>query len=595
MENKRVLYYKTAIGKKKIIIDVAELTPEIMPEKNDMTIGQMSPGYIGGGYSGTTAVQTVQKAQETDESDDMFESANILKANAIAIPDIESPPPVEHLGADELKITNIKYPLIPREPKKGEQVYAYAHIVFDKNLSELVYYVVEPQLNAGDRIMLNEIKEFIQEKLDVNFAQVRKTDAVAYIANIFDRAARYFKVTSNVDVLKYYVIRDFIGLEAIEPLMQDKNIEDISCDGVNIPIYLYHRDTKLGSLRTNLMFTKKEELDSFANKLAERCGKTISVAKPLLDGTLPDGSRIQATLGSDIARHGSNFTIRMFTEKPLTPVDMINFGTCDLKLLAYMWFLIEHESSFLICGGTASGKTSLLNVLSLFIKPQLKIVSIEDTAELKLPHSHWVPEVARTAISEEGKVDMFELLRESLRQRPDYIIVGEVRGKEAYVLFQQMAVGHAGLSTIHAENFPKLMDRLTTQPISLPPNLIQNLDVIIFIKRMKRGKIYSRRISEVIEILGYRKRKGVPIIDEVIKWDPKTDKYRNINKSAILRKIADTTSMTEADIKQELINRAKVLKWALVHSVKDYRKFAAIINLYYVSPEFLLSKIGGGA
>jgi len=284
----------------------------------------------------------------------------------------------------------------------------------------------------------------------------------------------------------------------------------------------------------------------------------------------------------------------MFTEQPLTPADLIKFGTCDLKMMAYLWFLVEHEASILISGGTASGKTSMLNVLSLFIKPQLKIVSIEDTAELRLPHSHWIPEVARSPISEEGKVDMFELLRESLRQRPDYIIVGEVRGKEAYVLFQQMAVGHAGLATIHAESFPKLLDRLTTAPISLPANLIQNLDLIVFLRRVKQGKMYSRRVSDVVEVLGYDSKKDEPVVNSVIRWDPKEDNFKVVNKSAILRKIANNTRLTEVDIQKELVERSKVLKWVIDHNIRDYKKFASIINLYYFSPEFLLGKIEGG-
>ncbi len=586
---KRILYFKGHKGRKRITVNMPiQKEQAIIETKHIQTIGT---GYIGP----QIVVEGARRKEGEDEKDELFSVIRNLRQNAIEIPETIKVPLKEQIAPEEMKVIDVKYPLIPKEPKKGDRIFAYAHIVFDSAINELVYYVVEPQLDARNKLVLNDIKEFVQEKLDVDFAQVRKSDAVGYISEIFDRAIKYFKVKNDIETLKYYVIRDFIGMEVLEPLMQDKNIEDVSCDGVNIPIYVYHRDPKLGSLRTNIMFTKRDELDSFVNKLSERCGKIISIARPLLDGTLPDGSRMQATLGSDIARHGSNFTIRMFTEKPLTPADMVDFGTVDLKVLSYLWFLIEHDSSILISGGTASGKTSLLNVLSLFIKPQLKIVSIEDTAELKLPHSHWVPEVARTSISEEGKVDMFELLKESLRQRPDYIIVGEVRGKEAYVLFQQMAVGHAGLSTIHAENLPKLMDRLTTQPIALPGSLIQNLDAIIFIRRVKRGRLYSRRVSQVIEILGYNNRKKAPIINESIRWDPRNDSFVSINKSAILRKIADATGMTDIDIKREINERAKVLKWVVDHNVRDYRQFASIINLYYLSPEFLLTKIGGEA
>ncbi len=496
---------------------------------------------------------------------------------------------------DDVRLVNMKYPLMPSEPKKGEKVMSYAHIFFDKKSGEVIYNVVEPPIGNNQKTLM-EIKEYIQEKLDINFSQIRKTDAVSYLNSAFERALAYFRVKvdkNTEEILRYYVIRDFIGLEKLEPLMNDKNIEDISCDGVNIPIYVYHRNPQFGSIRTNMVFKDSEELDLFVNKLSERSGKTISVARPLLDGTLPGGARLQATLGSDIARNGSNFTIRMFSDKPMTPVDTIRYGTSDLRMMAYFWFLIEHGSSVLISGGTASGKTSLLNVLSLFIKPQMKIISIEDTSELRLPHAHWVPEVARTAISEEGRVDMFELLRESLRQRPDYIIVGEVRGKEAYVLFQQMAVGHPGLSTIHAENFSKLFDRMTSPPISLAPNLLQNLDLIVFIKRVKQGRRYNRRIFSVTEVVGYDQEAKLPITNELLTWDAKRDKFHFEGKSALLKKISDTVGLTERDVKREIENRAKVLKWLVNRGITDYRKIASVISMFYLSPDFLLGRIEG--
>jgi flagellar protein FlaI len=499
------------------------------------------------------------------------------------------------IDEEAVKKINIKYPLIPRNPKQGEKVFAWANAFYNTKINEPVYYVIEPPIDENDRRLLNEIKEYIQEKIDINFSQMTRAETIKYIIALIEKAFYYLKVSQDGpkgDIYKYYILRDFIGMGKIEPFMQDKQIEDISCDGVNIPIYIYHRDPKFGSIRTNIMFTSQEELDYFVNKLSERCGKTISVAKPLLDGSLPDGSRMQATLGSDIARRGSNFTIRMFTEKPLTPIDMIIYGTCDLKMMAYYWFLVENGFSILVSGGTASGKTTLLNVLSLFIKPQLKIVSIEDTAELKIPHAHWIPEVARTPIAEEGKVDMFELLRESLRQRPDYIIVGEVRGQEAYVLFQQMATGHPGLSTIHAENFPKLMDRLTSPPISLPPSLIQNLDAIIFVKRVKRGRRYVRKIFQSIEVIGYNSREQKPLVNEMFRWISPSDSFKIMNQSGLLKKIADSTGMTSEEIGEELKKRVSVLRWLLDQKITDYKKVASVINLFYMSPDFLLERIG---
>ncbi|MFH0949335.1 MAG: type II/IV secretion system ATPase subunit [Candidatus Aenigmatarchaeota archaeon] len=505
----------------------------------------------------------------------------------IMIPDIKTEKLAETTPG-ELKNINLKYPLMVDK----DRVYAYAHITWDPRTNEVVYNVIEPTIDTKLKNLLEEIKLYIQEKIDIDFAHIKNVEASEYLNKIFDKTLNLFKVKPDLrDTLKYYIMRDFIGLESIEPFLKDKFIEDISCDGVAIPIYVYHRNPKFGSIRTNVSFSSTEELDSFVNKLAERCGKTISIAKPLLDGTLPDGSRIQATLGSDIARQGSNFTIRMFTEEPLTPTDIIKFGTCDIKMMAYLWFLIEHGKSVLISGGTATGKTSLLNVLSLFIKPQMKIISIEDTAELRLPHPHWVPEIARASISENGAVDMFELLRESLRQRPDYIVVGEVRGREAYVLFQQMAVGHPGLSTIHAENFQKLIDRLTTPPISLSANLIENLDVILFLKRVKRGNKYMRRVFSIYEIMGFDRKSNEPIVNEVMTWSAARDEFLTMTKSALLKKISENTGLTADEIQDDLRKKADVIRWMVDKKIKDYRKVAKVLNLFYTSGEYLLGKI----
>ncbi len=562
---KKFFFLKTQDGRKRIAFDLKERA------KPDIKLGytEQDKKHVKKAVEGIKIPETVQVKKDFKITDETYEARNI----------------------------DMKYPLIPHSPGKNEMVFAYAHIFFDPKVNELVYNVVEPKTTEEDNKIIEEIKEYIQEKIDVNFSQIRRVDAVQYITDIFDKALQYFKkkVDKNkVMILKYYIFRDFIGLDYIEPILRDKNIEDISCDGINIPIYVYHRDPRIGSLRTNIVFRDKEQLDSFVNKIAEKCGRSISVANPLLDGTLPDGSRVQATLGSDIARHGSNFTIRMFTEKPLTPTDMIRLGTCDIRMMAYFWFLIEHGSSFLISGGTATGKTSLLNVLSMFIKASMKIVSIEDTAELRLPHPHWVPEVARTPVSEEGKIDMFELLRESLRQRPDYIIVGEVRGKEAYVLFQQMAIGHPGLSTIHSESFSKLLDRLTSPPINLAPNLLENLDLIIFIKRVKIGRRYIRRVNQVVEVVGYDRVNKVPVTNVVFDWTAKNDSFIATNNSAILKKIMENTGLDERDVQEEIKKRAKVIEWFVKKGVHDYKRIGAVINSFYTSPEYVLERIEAG-
>ncbi|MBI5061465.1 MAG: type II/IV secretion system ATPase subunit [Candidatus Aenigmarchaeota archaeon] len=575
-EKVRYVIMKTAGGYRKIIIK----PPKPKPEKGIKT----GYAYPFPPFMQMEGMSAEEKKREEEKR----------KIDGIAVPEIITERTV--LPSMDVQKINIKYSLIPKQPKQGDRIYAYAHIYWEKD--ELVYHIIEPAVSEEQRKLLNEIKEYIQEKIDIDFVQLKGNETRDYITDIFDNALDYFKIRivgDTRDILRYYILRDFLGLESIEPLLNDPRIEDISCDGIGIPLYVYHRDPNMGSLRTNIMFKTKEELDLFASKLAERCGKNLSVARPMLDGTLPDGSRVQATLGSDIARQGSNFTIRMFTEEPFTPIDFIKIGTVDIRIMAYFWFLVEHGSSVLVSGGTATGKTSMLNVLSLFIKPQMKIISIEDTSELRLPHPHWVPEVARVPMAEmysEGKVDMYELLRNSLRQRPDYIIVGEVRGHEAYVLFQQMAVGHTGLATIHAENYPKLIDRLTTKPISLPMNLLENLDVVVFLKRVReKGGRYIRRTSSVIEMCGYDREKDILISNELFKWDPRSDGFVAINKSAILKKVADGSGLDYVDVQNDIKKRAKVLKWMIDKNIRDYRKVSGVINLFYISPDYLLERI----
>ena len=512
-----------------------------------------------------------------------------IKVEGIEIPENKIDVKLPEFETKKLANISIKYPLIPSSSKG--RVFASANIFWDDIRHEFVYRVIEPELSKENAEILKKVKEFIQEKINIDFTKLRKIESIRYISNMFDDALNYFKVVKTPET-KYYIFRDFIGLGKIEPLLKDPNIEDISCDGVGVPIYVYHKDSRFGSLRTNILFKTKRELDNFVMKLAERCGKTVSIANPLLDGVLPDGSRVQTTLESDIARRGSNFTIRKFSEKPLTPVDLLKFGTVNLTQMAYFWLAIEYGSSIFVSGGTASGKTTLLNVLSFFIKPQLKIVSIEDTAELRLAHPHWVPQIARVPIATEKKdIDLYELLRESLRQRPDYIIVGEVRGREAYVLFQQIALGHGGLATIHAENFSKLVDRLTTPPISLHPSLLQNLDLVIFIERRKRKEKYLRRVTAVDEIIGYDKETKTPIWNEIFEWDAIHDKFQIKNKSYLLKKFAVKYGMKEIEIRNEINDRTKVLCWLVKRHINDYRKITAIINLFYVSRDYLLERI----
>ncbi len=521
------------------------------------------------------------------------ESIKKINFGGIEIPEIKESVKEElkDVTEEDKKKIDIKYSLVPKHPKKDEPVFAYAHIHWNDKFGTLVYDVTEPKITKEDKENIIVIKEYIEDKINVVFDEISKKEAIEYLNKKITEAFRYFNINdkSRQEVLRYYIFRDFLGFGKLHAILNDPNIEDVSCDGVNIPIFVYHKDNRIGSIATNIKFNSKEELDSFVMKLAEKCKKTISILKPLLDGTLPDGSRAQATLGSDIAGKGSNFTIRKFPEKPLTPTDLLLNGTFDINIATYLWMVIENSSSILISGGTATGKTSMLNAISLFIPKESKIVSIEDTAEIRLFHSNWIPEIARTSM--DGSVTMFDLLKESLRQRPDYIIVGEVRGKEAYVLFQQMATGHPGISTIHAENFDKLLDRLTTQPINLPPSLIENLDIIVFLKGIKYKNRYIRRVNEIVEVLGYDRKTNQPITKTLFKWNAQSDKFELNDKSYILKKIMNLRGISENDIKSEFENRAKLLQWISLRKINDYRLFTRIIDLYNTNKEEVLMRI----
>jgi flagellar protein FlaI len=534
-------------------------------------------------------VYAERKTEEKEKEREKIEIEGITIPKQFKI--IPSPPSL--FQPEEFSLS---YPLIPRDPKPGEKVFAFAKIYWDKRRQNYFYELVEPKIDERIKEIIEKIKDIIEQRLDVDLSKLNTTKAKEYLRMHIDDTVRYFKFRlskEEVEIVRYYVERDFLGFGKIEAIMKDPNVEDISCDGVNIPVFVFHRDPRLGSIPTNIVFEDPEELDSFIIKLAQLAGKSISINEPLVNGTLPDGSRLQATLATDIARRGSNFTIRKFMEEPLTPVHLIKYGTADERVLAYLWLAVDYGRSILIAGGAASGKTTMLNVLSLFIRPDKKIISIEDTAEIVLPHPHWVSHVARTPIStgKEGEVDLFQLLKESLRQRPDYIVLGEVRGQEAYVLFQQMATGHPSFATIHAENFPKLIDRLTSPPISLPEGLIGSLDIVVFMQRVRYKEKFVRRVTDVIEMVGFPKEGKSPIVNYVFKWDPFKDSFDIGEKSVMLKKISQSTGLSEKDVIDEFQRRVAILRWMKEKNIVDLKDIYAIFSAYYTMPNRVLALI----
>ena len=490
--------------------------------------------------------------------------------------------------SQELRNVNQTYPLM-QSPLNAERTLTWANIRYNQQTKSLVYTVIEPQMSPEEEQVFKEIQVKLQERMDVNFEGGGAFQQEFLVNKVYE-FLNYFGYVLSPDQLEkviYFVVRDFIGLNNLEPLLHDPAIEDISCDGFSIPVFIAHNNPLFGEIATSVVFEEKDQLDNFVMKLSQRCGRAISVADPLLDGALPDGSRVQATFGTDISKRGSNFTIRKFSKEPVTPIKMVRTGTVTPEVLAYLWLAVEAGKSVLVSGATATGKTTMLNAISLFIKPEQKIVSIEDTAELRLPHPNWLPQVARAAAGSHGVggVSMFDLLKAALRQRPDYLLVGEVRGDEAAIMFQAMSTGHAGMSTIHAENMEKLINRLTTKPINLPAVLLESLDIVVFLIRARLGKHYVRRVNQLVEIAGVDGDTKEVVTRFVFEWDPTEDNIGALEESVVMEKVRVSRGISKDEILAELYRRSKLLEWLNDNNIVDFERVSKFIETYYVDPE----------
>ncbi|MDR5657017.1 type II/IV secretion system ATPase subunit [Halodesulfurarchaeum sp. HSR-GB] len=394
----------------------------------------------------------------------------------------------------------------------------------------------------------------------------------------------------QVEKLRYFLARDFTGYERIDGIKHDINVEDISCDGYESPVFVYHTDYE--QLISNVTHGT-EQLDDFVVKLAQRSGKGISKRQPQVDATLPDGSRAQLTLGTEVSDHGTNYTIRQFKDVPFTPVDLINWKTFSLEEMAFLWLCIENNKSLLFAGGTASGKTTSLNAVSLFVPSNAKIVSIEDTREVELPQRNWIASVTRPSFGEDeaGDIDEFDLLEAALRQRPDYIIMGEVRGEEGRTLFQVMSTGHTTYTTFHADNVSEVIKRFTTEPINVSKTLFTALDLVsIQASTRVRGK-KVRRSRNITEIRRYDAENDEINVNDVFQWRPETDTYRSTAESTTLDEIKFDRGWSEAELQQQLFERRVVLASLIEQGLNTYSEVAATLQAYINDPETLLTLI----
>jgi flagellar protein FlaI len=484
-----------------------------------------------------------------------------------------------------------KYPLY--EP--------FAHVAVAQNpkTGEHKYILDELQLDPLERGVYNRILEILLAEIESPKEEIRDprrffAEEAKKIVNKYRISLGWLPDVSWYKIL-YHAERDLVGFSRIDALMRDPNIEDISCDGVNKSVYIWHRNYE--SIETNLQFESDEELDNMVVKLVHMAGKHVSSAFPIVDASLPGKHRLAVCYRREITPFGTAFTIRKFREDPYSIVDLINIGTFSEEMAAYFWMCLENRASIMVLGGTAAGKTTALNALACLIKPGSKIITIEETAELNLPHENWVSLIARQSYglggSNVGEVALFDLVKTSMRHRPDILIVGEVRGQEAYVLFQALATGHGGMCTMHAENLDSAIKRLTSKPMEISPAYLPLMNIILSIQRvhlMKNAeKKAFRRVMNVNEIADYEDYRCT------FKWQPAKDQYLpSFDQSMMLASLSERLGTNKKDLLEEMSKRKDVLHWMREHNIRSYKDVAVIIAEYYARPKQVYEKIMAG-
>jgi len=515
-----------------------------------------------------------------------------VTGNRVLIPSFEE--------FDRLK--NITYPV--KEP--------FQYVNLQERDGEVVYSVFEPQLTKREKAIHKKVITAYDLLVNVGTVLIDVEDRLKFLEETYKEIIDIYNIKmSPVEYQRilYFIERDYVRYGKADALINDRFIEDISCNGPDNPVYVYHRFFE--SIRTNVVFGELE-LNNFILRLSQLSGRHISILQPIRDAALPDGSRVNMTLGKEVTKKGSTFTIRKFRSEPISPIEIASLRTASTSMLAYLWLLVEYEQSFLISGGTATGKTTLLNAVSMLIRPENKIVSVEDTPEINLAHPNWIQAVTRVGFGEQaggsvsgisglsgisgkgksaGDITLYDLLIAALRQRPDYIIVGEVRGEEAYTLFQAISVGHAAMGTVHAASMVELLARVESMPMNVPRVLVANLDIVIFLAAIRKGEEKVRRVREIVEILGIDPGTKELITNTVFRWDPITDKVEYLGRSFIVEKLSKSFGIPKEELDNEIAKRQQVLDDLKNRGVVNYKEVTEAVRQYYLEREAVAVEI----
>ena len=461
--------------------------------------------------------------------------------------------------------------------------FSYAWIFQDDNEGSYFYVVDELSMTRDERESYKQLRNILEYELKAPRLDETLSDSFhRQLPAIIEEHKQTLAGANQVGLKKilYYLEKDLIGYGKIEGLINDPLIEDISCLGINKPVYIYHR--KFANAKTNIVFTDEEELDDFITRIVHRQGKHVSIAHPIVDLTLPGKHRLAVSFGRETTPAGTSFTIRKFKEDPLTIVDLIINETIDESIAAYLWMLMENKMSVMIVGPTGAGKTTALNATACLVRPDFKMISVEEVQEINLPQENWVSTIARTGFGgdSDGEVTLYDLIKSAVRHRPALILVGEIRGEEAYVLFQALATGHGGLCTMHADDVETVIKRLTQPPMNIPQNILSLMNCVIVVKQVKtrtsnfqEKKLSLRKFVEVSEI----DNNGSP--REVFKWDMPSDTFQqNLDKSYLFSKIAKNLGAPPSVVLQEFERRKQILLKMVDQNLRDFRSVHKALN-----------------